>query len=63
MPAKKLVKQVYMVKSKFKTLASRVKINTQEENNSKSYTVNLRIEKDKKIMLSSTPISVVKAIR
>lgn len=59
---KKLVKQVNTVKSNFNTLASRVKINIQEADKSKSYTVNLRLEKDKKILLTSTPISVVKAL-
>lgn len=59
---KKLVKQVNTVKSKFKTVASRVKINIQEANKSKTYTVNLKIEKDQQILLTSTPISVVKAL-
>jgi len=59
---KKLVKQLSTVETKFKTLASRVKINIQEANKSKSYTVNLRMEKDKQILLTSTPISVVKAL-
>lgn len=59
---KQLVKEVNQGKSKFNTLASRVKIDIHETNNSKSYTVNLRMEKDKQILLSSTPISVVKAL-
>lgn len=59
---KQLVKEVNKSKSQFKTLASRVKIEIQEINKSKSYTVNLRMEKDKQILLSSTPISVVKAL-
>ncbi|WAC01120.1 DUF4292 domain-containing protein [Lacinutrix neustonica] len=59
---KQLVKEVNQGKSKFNTLASRVKIEIHETNKSKSYTVNLRLEKDKQILLSSTPISVVKAL-
>ena len=46
----------------FKTLASRVKIDIMEGEKVKGYTVNLRMQKDKKILLSSTPISVVKAL-
>lgn len=59
---KKLVKQIQTVKPNFKTLAARVKINIEEANKSKSYTLNLRLEQDKQILLTSTPISVVKAI-
>lgn len=62
MSTKQLVKAVNNGKSKFNTLASRVKIEVEETNKSKSYTVNLRIERDKQILLSSTPISVVKAL-
>lgn len=46
----------------FKTLASRVKIDIVDGDKEKGYTVNLRMEKDKQILLSSTPISVVKAL-
>lgn len=46
----------------FRTLASRVKIDIIDGDKSKGYTVNLRMEKDKKILLTSSPISVVKAL-
>lgn len=59
-------KQVLRENSKqeatFRTLSSRVKINILDGNKEQSYTVNLRIEKDKQILLMSTPISVVKAL-
>ncbi|MDU8884612.1 DUF4292 domain-containing protein [Yeosuana sp. MJ-SS3] len=59
-------KQVIRENSKreatFRTLSSRVKINILDGNREQSYTVNLRIEKDKQILLMSTPISVVKAL-
>ncbi len=47
---------------KFKTLASRVKIDIINGNSSKGYTVNLRMEKDKQILLTSSPISLVKVL-
>ena len=59
---KQIVKEVDSKKSDFKTLAARVKINITEPNKSKSYTVNLRMEKDKQILLTSTPITLVKAL-
>lgn len=46
----------------FKTLASRVKIDIVDGDKVSGYTVNLRMEKDKQILLMSTPISVVKAL-
>lgn len=60
--AKELIKLYKATKPKFKTLAARVKLDIIEGEKSSGYTVNLRIEKDKKILLSSTPISVVKAL-
>jgi hypothetical protein len=46
----------------FKTLTSRVKIDIVNGEKISGYTVNLRMEKDKQILLMSTPISVVKAL-
>lgn len=60
--AKELVKAYNSKTVNFKTLASRVKVDVIEGENSKGYTVNLRMEKDKQILLSSTPITVVKAL-
>ena len=59
-------KQVIRENSKqeavFRTLSSRVKINILDGDKEQNYTVNLRMEKDKQILLMSTPISVVKAL-
>lgn len=60
--AKELIKSYTTTKPKFKTLSSRVKLDIIEGEKSKGYTVNLRMEKDKKILLSSTPITVVKCL-
>ncbi|WP_242092343.1 DUF4292 domain-containing protein [Aestuariivivens sediminicola] len=46
----------------FKTLSTRIKIDMDDGKSSKAYTINLRMEKDKQILLTSTPISVVKAL-
>lgn len=59
---KQVIRENAKQTAEFKTMASRVKINIIDGNKEKSYTVNLRIEKDKQILLSSTPISVVKAL-
>ena len=60
--AKQLIRENYKNQANFRTLASRVKINIVDGSKEQNYTVNLRIEKDKKILLSSTPISLVKAL-
>ena len=60
--AKQVIRENSKNQATFRTLASRVKINVVDGSKEHNYTVNLRIEKDKKILLSSTPISVVKAL-
>lgn len=60
--AKQVIKENAKKTPDFKTLASRVKIDIIEGEKVKGYTVNMRLEKDKKILLMSTPISVVKAL-
>ena len=60
--AKQLIKENSRKAPNFKTLSSRVKINVNQNNQSKGYTVNLRMEKDKQILLMSSPITIVKAL-
>ena len=60
--AKQVIRENSKNQANFRTLASRVKINVVDGSREHNYTVNLKIEKDKKILLSSTPISVVKAL-
>lgn len=60
--SKQLIKENGKQTPDFKTLASRVKLDIIDGDKQKGYTVNLRMEKDKQILLSSTPISVVKAL-
>lgn len=59
---KQLIKENSKKHPNFKTLTSRVKIDVVNGDKEQSYTVNLRMEKDKQILLMSTPISVVKAL-
>lgn len=59
---KQVIKENQKQQAAFRTLSSRVKINIVDGNKEQSYTVNLRMEKDKQILLMSTPISVVKAL-
>ncbi len=59
---KQVIKEHLKQTPDFKTLAARVKIDIADGDKSSGYTVNLRIEKDKQILLMSTPISVVKAL-
>ncbi len=59
---KQLLKENAKTTATFKTLSSRVKIDIYEGEKTSGYTVNLRMEKDQKILLMSTPISVVKAL-
>lgn len=48
--------------ARFKTLSARVKLDIFQGENVNGYTVNLRLEKDKRILLMSSPISLVKAL-
>ncbi|MFH6767399.1 DUF4292 domain-containing protein [Gaetbulibacter aquiaggeris] len=59
---KQLIKENTKKAATFKTLSARVKIDIYQGEKSNGYTVNMRIEKDEKILLMSTPISVVKAL-
>ena len=59
---KQVIKENTKQTPEFKTLASRVKIDIVDGNSTKGYTVNLRMEKDKQILLTSSPISLVKAL-
>jgi len=59
---KQLIKENDKNKAVFKTLAARVKLNIFQGDKTEKYTVNIRMEKDKKILLMSTPISVIKAL-
>ena len=60
--AKQLIKENAKREAKFKTLSARVKIDIFQGDKTNGYTVNMRMERDKKILLMSTPISVVKAL-
>jgi len=60
--SKQLIRENAKQAPVFKTLASRVKIDITDGSKESSYTVNLRIEKDNKILLTSSPISVIKAL-
>ena len=59
---KQLIKENAKRTPNFKTLSARVKLNINQGNNEEAYTINFRMEKDKQILLMSTPISVVKAL-
>ena len=59
---KQLIKENTKKAATFKTLSARVKIDIYQGEKSNGYTVNMRMEKDEKILLMSTPISVVKAL-
>lgn len=59
---KQLIRENSKQSPRFKTLSSRVKINIDQEGKTDAYTINFRMEKDKQILLMSTPISVVKAL-
>ena len=60
--AKQLIKENGKREAKFKTLSARVKLDIFQGDKTNGYTVNMRMERDKKILLMSTPISVVKAL-
>jgi len=57
---KQVVKNSNNSKSKFKTLAGRIRIELQEENKSQAYSLSMRMEKDKTIWMSK--LGLVKAI-
>ncbi len=60
MTTKQIIKNNKKSSSKFKTLSGRVKIGLIEENKSQSYSLSLRMEKDKTIWMSK--LGIVKAI-
>ncbi len=53
MTAKELIKENQNKKARFKTLQARVKLDYTQDNRTQSYTVNLRMEKDKTIWINS----------
>lgn len=53
MTAKELIRENQNKKARFKTLQARVKLDYTQDNRTQSYTVNLRMEKDKIIWLNS----------
>ncbi|MGZ0015502.1 DUF4292 domain-containing protein [Yeosuana sp. AK3] len=59
---KQLIKENSKNEAAFKTLTARVKIDVSQGDKSNKYTVNFRLEKDKKLLLMSTPITLVKAL-
>lgn len=59
---KQLIKENTLKAATFKTLSARVKIDITQGAKENSYTVNMRMEKDKQILLMSSPITVVKAL-
>jgi outer membrane biogenesis lipoprotein LolB len=60
--AKQLIKENTLKAAVFKTLSARVKLDIAQGDKESSYTVTMRIEKDKQILLMSSPITVVKAL-
>ena len=59
---KHLIKENIKKAATFKTLSARVKLDIYQGEKLNGYTVNMRMEKDQKILIMSTPISVVKAL-
>jgi len=59
---KKIISNHYQNELEFETLSGRIKINYDDGKSSQGFTVNLRMEKDNTIWISSSPIPVVKAI-
>lgn len=59
---KQLIKENAKQAPNFKTLSARVKLDINQGDKADAYTINFRMEKDKQILLMSTPISVVKAL-
>jgi outer membrane biogenesis lipoprotein LolB len=60
--AKQVIKENAKQAPNFKTLSARVKLDVSQGDKVNNYTVNFRMEKDKQILLMSTPISLVKAL-
>lgn len=59
---KQLIKENTQKAASFKTLSARVKLDISQGDKENGYTIIMRIEKDKKILLMSSPITVVKAL-
>ena len=59
--AKAAIKAHYQNATVFNMLSGKVKISLEKEDSSQTFGANLRMEKDKAIWLSSTPIPLVKA--
>ncbi|GGK30934.1 hypothetical protein GCM10007962_26600 [Yeosuana aromativorans] len=59
---KQLIRENAKQTPNFKTLSARVKLDINQGDKVDAYTINFRMEKDKQILLMSTPISVVKAL-
>ena len=59
---KQLIKENAKKAPVFKTLSARVKIDIYQGDKVNGHTVNFRMEKDKQILLMSSPISVIKAL-
>ncbi len=59
---KQLIKENTQKTASFKTLSARVKLDISQGDKENGYTIIMRIEKDKKILLMSSPITVVKAL-
>jgi hypothetical protein len=60
--AKQLIKENTLKAAVFKTLSARVKLDITQGEKESHYTINMRLEKDKQILLMSSPITVVKAL-
>lgn len=60
--AKQLIKENTLKTAVFKTLSARVKLDITQGEKESHYTINMRLEKDKQILLMSSPITVVKAL-
>ncbi|WP_054852243.1 DUF4292 domain-containing protein [Olleya sp. ITB9] len=59
---KQLIKNSINANIDFTTLIARLKIGTAQKGSSQNYTVSLKIEKDKQILITSTPVSIVRAL-
>ncbi|WP_281847404.1 DUF4292 domain-containing protein [Olleya namhaensis] len=60
--AKQLIKNSTKAGVDFTTLLARLKIEVIQKGKSQNHTVSLKIEKDKKILITSTPVSIVRAL-
>ena len=59
---KRIISNHYQNELDFQTLSGRIKIDYDDGKSSQGFTVNLRMQKDSTIWISSSPIPVVKAI-